>query len=753
MLSGHFDNCYGLRHFELREIDFSENKPAIIYAPNGVMKSSFSNVMSDISKGNKTVDRIFSDEESRYDVTYGDAHYHFNSSDQDTALPSTDKIYVIHTFSSHFDFNREAVETLLADEETRTTYHDVMARVIGRVKRLVGDLHRLTGLPKTQIKKKLMDDFRLSETSDWTDIIEKVHELLPSREQYAFLNDCKYVSLFNEKTAAVYGQQEFVTYISDYVTNLNSLLTDNPVLNSQFTDRNAENLEREFKKNNIFAAQHTIHLKGDVRVIHSLDEWNAAVNEQLNRIYDNPELNEPFQNLKKMLTANTEVLELRRILTEHRECIQLFNNIPMLKIQVWLDAFSKLTESFDNYYEEISQYTTQIRELYQRAAEQSESWKKAVDEFNRRFRVPFEVQIENKANFLLKEDAPNVTFKYHQGVAVPQTAVLKKDDMMPYLSTGEQHALYLLYIVFDLQRIQQRAKVGEGPFLVIADDVADSFDYKNKYAIIEYLSELKDAIGINLIVLTHNFDFYRTLTMRWMMPWNNHLIAQRDAEGNVSVSTFKYQKDFFKRVIVDNIKNGCFSTNYKKKFLFASIPFYRNLCEYSGKDVGNECDYLKLTCFMHMKKAPLNTEELKISDLWEIIKPYHNNRAFGGGDGRYYESLIEVAEECVRDTRNEVLLENKLVISLAIRLKAEVFLRSVIEKPDRPCEDAEGNQTREWFKLAEGDLNPEQRAIIEEVNLITPENIHVNAFMFEPLIDISDWALKELYQKVSSLRQ
>lgn len=31
------------------------------------------------------------------------------------------------------------------------------------------------------------------------------------------------------------------------------------------------------------------------------------------------------------------------------------------------------------------------------------------------------------------------------------------------------------------------------------------------------------------------------------------------------------------------------------------------------------------------------------------------------------------------------------------------------------------------------------------VNIITPENIHLNAFMFEPLIDMSDWSLKKLY--------
>ena len=44
MLSGKFENCYGLKSFELKEIDFTTSNKAIIYAPNGVMKTSFSNV-------------------------------------------------------------------------------------------------------------------------------------------------------------------------------------------------------------------------------------------------------------------------------------------------------------------------------------------------------------------------------------------------------------------------------------------------------------------------------------------------------------------------------------------------------------------------------------------------------------------------------------------------------------------------------------------------------------------------------------
>lgn len=418
-----------------------------------------------------------------------------------------------------------------------------------------------------------------------------------------------------------------------------------------------------------------------------------------------------------------------------------------MKVQTWLDCFSKLDVPFADYYHNISQYTTQIKALYEQASAQSARWQAVVNEFNRRFRVPFEVQIENKANFLLKDEAPNLSFKYTRGIVAQQSATLKKDDLMVSLSTGEKRALYLLYILFDLERIRQQATAGGGQFLIVADDIADSFDYKNKYAIIEYLNDLGNTSGIDLLILTHNFDFYRTVKLRLDVARNNCYIAQRDEEGIVSVTEFKYQKDFFKNVVIAGIKDGNITNDAKKKLLISSIPFYRNLCEYSGKDI----EYSKFTCFLHLKTTPLDTLAVKISDLWNLINPFLNNTIFSGADEDYYSSVIRIASACATDTTNEVLLDNKLVIAIAIRLLTEKFMKNTLVSNGQVCSDADSNQTREWFNQVKPFLTSEQISVIEEVNLITPESIHLNSFMFEPLIDISDWTLKDLYTRVTNL--
>ena len=48
-------------------------------------------------------------------------------------------------------------------------------------------------------------------------------------------------------------------------------------------------------------------------------------------------------------------------------------------------------------------------------------------------------------------------------------------------------------------------------------------------------------------------------------------------------------------------------------------------------------------------------------------------------------------------------------------------------------------------------LEEDTTAILERVSLMTPENIHVNSFMYEPIIDMSDDHLRKLFSDVKGL--
>lgn len=747
MIQGHFSNCYGLKSFEMPKIDFSQCNRAVIYAPNGVMKSSLSKVFEDISKGQATNDRIFKNNKSVYSVTHYTSQYQFNGAKPKEIPIATENVYVINSFADKFEFTKETVGTLLADEITRNRYSVIVSELSNEISKLENDLKNLTGLTKPKIKEMLIADFELPIKSEWTDIVKKLNDCLTTKVSINFFDGTLYSEIFHEKVLAIYEKDEFKTTIEEYITSLNTLLSESKILSEHFNEKNAEDLTKGFEKHNLFEAKHAILLR-DGRKISSLSEWNNIVSEELKELYEKPKLSTEFAKLKKLLTANADVLRARDIITSHREIIPFLLDIANFKKQVWLHNISKLEVAFEEYYMKIFKYYDEIKELYEKAAEQSERWNAVVNEFNRRFRVPFKVKINNKASFLLKDEAPNLTFEYSRGHGTNmEYADVGKDDLMVSLSMGERRALYLLYILFDLDKIRKKAEQGVGKYLIVADDIADSFDYKNKYAIIEYLHNLSKATGIDLLVLTHNFDFYRTLKFRLDIKRDNCYIAQKNIDNEVNMTVFKYQKDFFKNIIVNKIKSGDITSDEAKKLLIASIPFYRNLSDYSGKDV----DFSNLTCMLHLKTQPYDTEKVKLSDVWNIIKKYLGNNSFVGNNDNYLTTLFAIADDLSVNNFDDVSLENKLLMSIAIRLKAEQFLKKTIENNLGKCDDSSKNQTRDWYSIASPYLSDVHKSIIDDVHLITPENIHLNAFMYEPIIDISAWVLIKLYNDVKGL--
>lgn len=745
MLSGNFKNCYGLKKFELKEIDFTTLNKAIIYAPNGVMKTSLSNVFNDISKGNKTVDRIFKDLKSSYNIKYYSNNY------TNEQLSKNENIYVVKSFDEKFELTKETIGTLLADEKTRKDYEILISEFSEELSEFKNNLIVLSGINQKDIENQLRNDFQINKKSDWVDIFNILNDSYTRIDDVELFDKIKYTDLINDKTELIMKDKNFLELIDKYIELLNKLISNNEILSKSFSDYNAEELGKSLKKHNLFKNNHKIVLQNGME-IKSIKEWNDVINEQLDKIYSTPEIGKALQDLKKKMTGNENVRTFREIILSNKELIIYLKNLEKLKKLLWIHYLNILEKDFSSYYEKIASYSIQIKKLYENAEKQAERWENIVAEFNRRFKVPFEVKISNKANFLLKDEAPNLYFTYTRckGTDEEENADFGKDELMKSLSMGEKRAMYLLYILFDIEIIKEKATQGSGKYLIIVDDIADSFDYKNKYAIIEYLSDISENNHIDLLILTHNFDFYRTVVSRIGITRDNCYIVQKKENEELEMTNFSYLKDYFSKGIVNEIKTGNINNDIKKIKLIASIPFYRNLTEYMVL----ETETLNLTCLLHLKSNPIDTSTLKLSDIWNLIptslKSGFNNLFSTDNDENYLDLIKRLAINICNSPIEKVILENKILLSIAIRLELEKFLKQVLIDNSISLE-CNGVQTRIWSERAKQFLTKEQIKIVDEVNLMTPESIHLNSFMYEPIIDMSDWSLKELYKNVLSL--
>lgn len=739
-LSGLFKNCYGLDDFKLKPIEFGRVNRAIIYSPNGVMKTSFAKVFEDISKGQPTTDRFFRDLPSTYDVALGPTAY------SHAVLKKVDEIYVINSFDESFECQSTSITLLIADTQARQRYDKIYGEFGALIGRFEANLVKSSGISKAKMQGQIVSDFQLSTTSNWIDIIDKLKQSLAQFTDNEIFSSFKYVDVFNSNTQKLFDDPSFLAHIDEYVARLNDLIRDNALLSSEFNDTNAEELGASLEKNDLFKAHHVILLKDKKTEIKDVKGWTTLVKAELDKLYASPELAPTRQALRGQLNKNVESKRLLAIISKNPGIIRLLTDLSKLKTTIWLHLALSSEEPFAPLHDKLAQYREELDKIRKEASREKEPWKNVLDEFNRRFRVPFTMTVSNQEDAILRDRAPTVSFQYK---SCKDTAVCTKENLMNWLSMGERRALYLLYVLFDVERIKSLASQDTTKeYLVIADDVADSFDYKNKYAIVEYLHDICSIPNIDLLLLTHNFDFYRTAVSRLNIYDENCFIVQRDETDGLKMHEFGGPEDYFKR-IVQTIRNGKIASNENKKTcLVASIPFYRNLADYM--DMASIREYL--TCLLHWKSGNPSTGSITVDQLWAQLKNGFkvHDLTIDSPNQLVVDLIAQLADSICGQSNDETCLENKIVLSMAIRLATERYLEPILLEHNEVT-DCGKDQTRKWAGKAHQYLSADINKKISEVCLMTPEEIHMNAFMYEPIIDMSDWALKDLYQRVKLL--
>ena len=78
-------------------------------------------------------------------------------------------------------------------------------------------------------------------------------------------------------------------------------------------------------------------------------------------------------------------------------------------------------------------------------------------------------------------------------------------------------------------------------------------------------------------------------------------------------------------------------------------------------------------------------------------------------------------------------------------------MKQVITEHEGDCQDSTKNQMREWYVKARPYLSDDEKRLMDDISLITPESIQLNAFMYEPLIDVSIWTLNDIFSRTNRL--
>lgn len=711
-LTVNLENCFGIEKMN-HEFDFSRFNTNVIYASNGVMKTSFANTFKALETGGTPSDRLYG-KNSTYEVI----------TDENPI-----NVGIISVIKSFENINTEGSQTkLLVDQATKEEYDTIYSTILGLKKKLIADLNRISGIKQTDIESQMVADFGGKEF--YTILSEFVDEELPND-----FSEIKYSEIFNNDVLAFLSKPDVQENIELYFSKYKELLEGSVLFKTGvFNPAKAENVASTLKKENFFQADHTVKLNGVDQIFDSYDSLNTKLLEERSVIINDTDLLKIEKQIKKVAVKNfRELLEKKDIVVE-------LADLNAFKIKLWRSYLHKHLFHINELNSNYNAGYQRLKEIEEQATQQVTAWDEVIKKFNERFFVPFSVEIENKASSILGKSVPNVKFVFNDS-STGQVAVLKSDELgsQEILSQGEKRAMYLLNVMFNIE-----ARKNEGlETLFIIDDIADSFDYKNKYAIVQYLQDLTSESNFNQIILTHNFDFFRTLQSRVLGGGNRRdcsFMAEKNDTGIQLIgSGHMYQDNPFKHW-KSQLSN--------KQMLIASIPFVRNLIEFKGDDSSEE--FITLTSLLHMKA---NTRSITIKELKDIYGEVIESNGLDELDET--EFVFNILEEELININSGVIssginLEEKIILSIGIRIKAEEHMWSKVTDQTEITK----NQTWKLFKRFKTEfehVEEEAISLIDQVNLITPENIHLNSFMFEPILDLSIDHLKQLYTQVSAL--
>lgn len=714
-------NCYGIGLLN-HEVDYSRNNIAVIYAPNGTMKTSLKKTIEQLLAGKEPCDEFYKDRVSSAAITIDGV--------------AVDKVNT-YVFQNEDADGTKQISTFLANANLKGEYETIYQLLDGAKKALKKKVKQIA--KSSDCEEEIMVAFKRNEEDNYFDCLLEIKAQLDGELDTLEGYDFKFNDVFEKSGKVKDFIRENHDTIQRYFEKYTELIQGSKFFSSgaKFGTSQANSLLKSVGDNRYFLAGHKFELGGEEqpKTIASKGDMEAVIQGEMDRIFSDDDIKTLFNDLEGKLEKNQSLKGFKDVIQAYPELIPELVDYDEFQRKI-LRGYLKQCEAELNALTSLYwSKKDELKDIVHRAVAERSQWERVLDVFNDRFFVPFKLELQNKSDILLNAKTPELQFLYEDGGDAPIRQ--ERKTLVEHLSTGEKKAFFILQNIFELEA---RKASGQETLLVF-DDVADSFDYKNKYAIIEYLNDLKRSGNFKILILTHNFDFYRTIVSRLEASGHN-FFANKKEDRSVQICMGTYKEDILSNRMLRRLSD--------KRTFIGSIPFVRNIIEYSE---GQNADYTTLTKCLHLKD---DTDTITFSEIKSIFDRAINASrtvAITFGADNYLDALYAEGDAIMTDP-NEIDIVNKLVLSMAIRLKAESYMKRVLTAEQvaeiRPgwCQTSELLTVLKKYHWVDME---KQCLLMNKVLMLTSENIHMNNFMFEPLVDISILHLKQLYNEVKAL--
>lgn len=694
-------NAYGIKNLNVNYKGDKILYQSLIYSSNGTFKTSFSRAIYNLSNGKKEeiIDRI-TGASSQIEIEFLDENDKYVTND-------TTKKFIVFSRELYEDENdiisnrNQDISLLTTDKEKRAKLNKLMNDSLYII---IGSLNNK--LKKAGLNAEKSIELLSGKTTEELDIndLQNIIEAVEATEE-------KDISLVNlkklfQKPYDPIDNDNFAESAKNYIDIFNKRLNEE-LFDENFNDGNCLQVVDDLQKNYYLSKEKNrgIVLKG--KPYYEYDEIRNLFIESIKNISDEPSVLAANRELMKSMGSSIEAAALKK---EFKNNPMLINQLSLGKREIIKIALKKQQLDTEEYLKIIKKTKEEYKKIIEDALTKKSEFEKAVDIYMNRFNPVFKITIDNKAESILGENVPVLAFKHKN----QDDVVLSELELRKILSSGEKTALNIINFI-----VEYEVNKNNSPILVL-DDLVETFDYANRFAFIEYINDLIND-NVSVIILTHNYEFYKNLSNRIKKL---DKLSAYSTRGNVYIE-----------------ENGALTKNMEKVFeikniegLIFAIPYLREIktMTKSNTAILNDClHYKKDTQFITIGK--IKNEFIGIDTV-----EYNENL-----NSNYLDVLYSLADNA--NVGNYYDIVSKTILSMACRLKIE---QKIIGNKFQLIENITENQLFNIKNMYEQDLTDDVLKLIDRVQISTPEFIHCNAFMYEPLVDIKGDYLKEIYEDV-----
>lgn len=697
------ENAYGIKKLRINIDDKKELFQELIYSRNGTFKTSFAKALNEINNGNyeNIIDRL-TNEKSNINIYI---------SKEDETIKDLNNKFIIFSRDIYENNNKlienynNEIEKLTIDKKDSEYINELLTEETLEIRLEIDNYLKGTG----QNFESILDMY----TNSKDGYLDRVISLLDNISKYERdnISEINIKTIF-QKPYDMIESAEFKEKINNYIEVLKSK-TNSDLFDNGFNEMNCMTFASSVDKSKFLSETKKRGISVNGEIYYDIDKIKNLLQKEIDKISSDPKVIEESKELTKSIGISKEAESLK---------VSIQNN-PLLVTQLSIGRkgilFSYLKNSnidFEHWLSIVIKAKEELSKLLELAVTKKTRFENAIEIYKNRFHPCFDIKVIDKEETMLGLKVPTITFYHHRN---PEYEV-SETVLNNILSSGEKTTLNILKFI-----VEYEANKSNDIFVVL-DDIVETFDYSNRYAFIEYINDLvKNEIPV--IVLTHNFEFFRSLGKR--IDGLRKSVAISNEKGEVDIQ----KNNNIKR----NIENILMCNN--KQEFYMAIPYLRE-----AKTILHQTTDCLDSCLHYTSKS----SKIKIQEVLSCFPEDCVKKIQVDSNELYLDGFKRVVSNI--SSLDDYDIVKKTILSIACRITIE---SKIINEDFDLIKDVNVNQTAYILDNYGNKLNDDVRSCLEDVQLTTPEFLHGNSFMYEPLIDIRGDYLMELYNRITKLNK